>query len=785
MDKRDLLKRFSKVHNKKLRLLEQQDDPRIQQAEGLLANIQFSQDPTSPYLNVGQTLDGKTVKYNPKSGKLTGANSFQRATYLNGRLSPPEGKNPEDAFNKMIGYLVDEASPEADQPVIDPVLDEKLTELGVDIKDPELVQPLITLLDKAKASNVGRDGGKNARNLVRSLVADYPVVVKEGEFYRVEPRESSVERAFNLAEALNGIGSEGYCERFQRTDKGDMVVYTDSGEGQEGTVFSKGKARAIANMISDCDDIKEINIIQEAAESLGGESNIRGNTLEYPPDLFALSRTYFKNRESLTEEQRKRSEKLIKDVALKIETGIRSLIENRETWLRTARDAAIPLESQAEFDKLMSLLEDNGRNIQASFHVASLSNKERLPDLSVRSGEVTKKGRKQDSVEIWYEEGAAKKALDQEKLEAVDAKDLFDSLNKTDYYNELVDAGYLKPGQQVYVGEISYKNYIANANTIMGSFSDNNTGDFMSGNAKDNPVWKTFTKEISSKTMAQYRGEFDAIHKEQMQIRKEINSLSNNIETEVNGKKVTVKALNEIIKTTLNNIQKNSTFTDTQRNQLFNKLSKQATAYKNAKTNKERKKIESQMKSALLMPALMSNLKERGPHNKAVQIYALGLNYAAGASYSNNTVLQTNMLNEGISYTTTQNKAYQEIAKSIRLNNDSWDLNITQSGLSFTRAGNKKSSISLAMTRGNLQSKKSDTLTREGKKIRFLGAGGERRTVSKKPNPLGAADTSNPDRLAPYDKLITPRESLMWDALNKLHEALGVIKEKVRIINVD
>ena len=751
MDKRDLLRSFSKVHNKKLSLLEQENDPRIQQAESILAGVQFSQDPVSPYLTVGQTPDGKTLKYNPNSGKLTGANTFQRATYLNGRLSPPQGKNPEDAFNKMLGYLVDEASPEPDQPVIDPVLDERLAELGVDIKDAELVQPLVTLLDKAKASNFGRDGGKNAINLVRSLVVDYPVVVKEGEFYRVEPRESSVERTFNLAEALNAIGSEGYCDKFQRTDKGDMVVYTDFGEGQEGTVFSKGKAKAIANMISDCDDIEEINVIQEAAESLGGESNIRGNTLEYPPDLFALSRTYFKNRDSLTEEQRKKSEELIKDVANRIELGIRSLIENRETWLRTARDAAIPLESQAEFDKLMSLLEDNGRNIQASFHVASVSNKERLPDLSVRSGEVTKKGRKQDSVEIWYEEVAAAKALDQKKLESVDAKDLFDSLNKTDYYNELVDAGFLTPGQQVYVGEISYKNYIANAATVMGSFSDNNTGVFMSGKAKDNPVWKTFKKEISPKTMAQYRGEFDAIHKEQMQIRKEIDSLSNNIETMVGGKKVTVKALNEVIKTTLENIQKNSDFSDIQRNKLFKTLSTKASAYKNAKTNKERKKIESLMKSAILMPALMGNLKQRGPYNKAVQIYALGLNYAAGASYSNNTVLQTNMLNEGISYTTTQNKAYQEIARSIRLDDGFWNLNITQSGLSFSRVENKKSSISLGMVRGNLQSRKSDTLTREGKKIRFLG--------------------SRQDA------------SVVWDALGRLQEALGIIKEKVRVLD--
>ena len=157
------------------------------------------------------------------------------------------------------------------------------------------------------------------------------------------------------------------------------------------------------------------------------------------------------------------------------------------------------------------------------------------------------------------------------------------------------------------------------------------------------------------------------------------------------------------------------------------------------------------MKATLLMPSLMGNLKQKGPYNKAVQIYALGLNYAAGASYSNNTVLQTNMLNEGISYTTTQNKAYQEIANSIKRDDGSWELKITQSGLSFTRAENKKSSISLGMVRGNLQSRKSDTLTREGKKIRFLG--------------------SRQDA------------SVVWDALGRLQEALGIIKEKVRVLD--
>jgi len=780
MDKRDLLRSFSRVHNKKLTLLEQENDPRIEIASNVIAqglqSGQLQPNPQGVIMGQVSKADGTPADVTiSRTGTIGVAGKYAIWDSNSNTLSV---KKSEEQFKAILTMLAgsegapgEPVQPEA-QPVIDIDLDSELAGLGLDVDDPLAAAPFKELYDKAVEVT---DRGI-AKRLVRSLLNDYPVVVKEGEFYRIEPRQSNLERATELAEAINDRASEDFCDRFKKTEKGDVVVYTDYGEGSAGTVFSKSQAKALRLMFErDCKDTETINIIQEYSENLGGESNIRGNTLEYPPDLFALSRTYFQTRDSLTEDQRKKSESLIRDVANRIESGIRSLVENREAWLRTARDAAIPLESQAEFDKLMELLEDNGKNIQASFHVASVSNKERLPDLSVRSGEVTKKGRKQDSVEIWYEEDAAAKALGQKKLESVDAKDLFESLNKLDYYNELVDAGFLRPGQQVYVGEISYKNYIANANTVLGSFSDNNTDEFMSGKAKDNPVWKTFTKEIGSKTMAQYRGEFDAIHKEQMQIRKEIKSLSNNIETLVAGKKVPVKALNQVIETTLDNIQKNSDFSDIQRNKLFKTLSKKATAYKNAKTNKERKKIEAQMKDALLMPALMGSLRQRGPQNKAVQIYALGLNYAAGASYSNNTVLQTNMLNEGISYTTTQNKAYQEIAKSIRLDKGSWDLNITQSGLSFTRAENKKSSISLGMVRGNLQSRKSDTLTREGKKIRFLGAGSERQTAS--------AATSGPDRLAPYDKLIRSRESLIWDSLNKLHEALGIIKEKVRILD--
>jgi hypothetical protein len=754
MDKRDLLRSFSKVHNKKLSLLEQEGDPRIAIASNVIAqglqSGQLQPNPQGVILGQVSKADGAPADVSiSRTGTISVAGKYAIWDSNSNTLSVK--KNPEH-FKQILTMLAgsedapgEPVQPEV-QPVIDIDLDSELAGLGLDVNDPLAAAPFKELYDKA----VGVTDRGIAKRLVKSLISDYPVVVKEGEFYRVEPMQSSIERATQLAEAINDRASDNFCDRFKKTDKGDVVVYTDSGEGSAGTVFSKSQAKALRLMFGqDCEETETINIIQEAADNLGGESNIRGNTLEYPPDLFALSRTYFKNQESLTEEQREKSKKLIKDIANRIELGIRSLIENRETWLRTARDAAIPLESQAEFDKLMSLIEDNGKNIQASFHVASVSNKERLPDLSVRSGEVTKKGRKQDSVEIWYEEDAAAKALGQKKLESVDAKDLFDSLNKTDYYNELVEAGFLRPGQQVYVGEISYKNYIANAATVLGSFSDNNTGEFMSGKGQ-NPVWKTFTKQLGT-TMTQYRSEFDAIHKEQMQIRKEIDSLSNNIEAKIDGKKVTVKALNTVIDATLENIQKNSTFTDMQRNELFKKLSELATKYKNAKTSKQKKGIESQMKATLLMPSLMGNLKQKGPYNKAVQIYALGLNYAAGASYSNNTVLQTNMLNEGISYTTTQNKAYQEIANSIKRDDGSWNLNITQSGLSFTRAENKKSSISLGMVKGNLQSRKSDTLTREGKKMRFLG--------------------SRQDA------------SVVWDALGRLQEALGIIKEKVRVLD--
>jgi hypothetical protein len=295
MDKRDLLRSFSKVHNKKISLLEQESDPRIADAEAALGGAKFSPDPGSPYLQIGQLPDGKQVKLNPNNGKLSGPSTFQRATYQNGKLSLPSGKSPEDAFSKLLGYIVGEGSDSSEPevlPVIDTELDSKLLELGVDVNDPIAAAPFKQLYDNAtKAAN----NKLTAKRLVGSLLADFPVVVREGDFYRIEPRESDIERATQLANVINDGGSDEFCGRFKKTDQGDMVVYTDFGEGSAGTVFNRSQAKVLSIMTAGCDDLEEINVIQEAADQVGGESNIRGNVLEYPPDLFALARTYLQN----------------------------------------------------------------------------------------------------------------------------------------------------------------------------------------------------------------------------------------------------------------------------------------------------------------------------------------------------------------------------------------------------------------------------------------------------------------------------------------------------------
>ena len=746
MDKRDLLKSFSKVHHKSLLILEQTG-----QADSLIA--QAKSDPTT--FTFGSPVTGQTPAGEPvgvfvtangvtKGGKL-GADGRVQGGLKQYNLDIPTGKRSLESFYKLF----DEDASQEVQPVIDEELDSELSELGIDVSDPAAAAPFKELYDEAaRVSDRG-----DAKRLVKSLIADYPVVVKDGEFYRIEPRQSDIERATQLANVINDKGSDDFCGRFKKTDKGDVVVYTDFGEGSNGTVFSKSQAKVLNRMIEGCEDPEVINVIQEASDNIGSESNIRGNVLEYPPDLFALARTYFKNKDSLSESESKKALSMIKDVALKIEKGIRSLNENREAWLKMARDSAIPLESQAEFDKIVELLGDEGKNIKASFHVASVSNNDRLPNLSVRSGEVVGKGRKQDSVEIWYDEDDAKKALSTKKVKPVDAEELFNSLGKEDYYKDLVEAKYLTPGQEIYIGEISYKNYIAkSAETVMGSFSDKNTSEFMSGRSR-NPVWKRFSEAVKLKEIS---SEFNEINRQQMEIREQVDSLSNKISTMVDGKRVEVNALNTVVDGYLENIQKNSSFDGLQKNELAKKLKKKVKAYNNAKLS-DKKKIENEIKDALLMPALMSNLQSNLADNpKATQAYALAMNYAAGASQSNDTVLQTNMLNEGVSYLTTQNKAYQEIAKSIKDDTGAFNLSFTSTGLSFKRSGKPNSSITLKRVKGSLQSRKSNTMTREGDQKRFLGGSPSRED-----------------------------SSTIWTALNTLQEALGIIKEKVRILDAN
>jgi ribosome-binding protein aMBF1 (putative translation factor) len=758
MDKRDLLKSFSKVHNRPLQsLTEIIKDPTGKlfgknkgQADALIS--QAKSDPNQ--FTFGSPLTGQTPAGEPvgvfvtakgvtKGGRL-GADGRVQGGKNQYNLDIPTGDRGLEGFYKLF----DTDGPQEVQPVIDEKLDSELSKLGIDVSDPAVAAPFKELYDEAvRVSDRG-----DAKRLVKSLVADYPVVVKDGEFYRIEPRQSDIERATQLANVINDKGSDDFCGRFKKTDKGDVVVYTDFGEGSNGTVFSKSQAKVLNRMIEGCEDPEVINVIQEASDNIGSESNIRGNVLEYPPDLFALARTYLKNKDSLSENESKKALGMIKDVALKIEKGIRSLNENREAWLKMARDSAIPLESQAEFDKIVDLLGDEGENIKAAFHVASVSNIDRLPNLSVRSGEVVGKGRKQDSVEIWYDETDAREALGK-KVKPVNAEELFKSLGKEDYYKELVEAKYLTPGQEIYIGEISYKNYIAkSAETVMGSFSDKNTAEFMSGRSR-NPVWKRFSKAVNLKEIS---SEFDEINRQQMEIRKQVDSLSNEISTMVDGKKVQVNALNTVVDGYLENIQKNSSFDGLQKNELAKTLKTKVKAYNNAKPS-DKKKIENEIKDALLMPALMSNLQSnRADNPKAVQAYALALNYAPGASQSNDTILQTNMLNEGVSFITTQNKAYQEIANSIKNETGAFFLEITDTGLSFKRSDNRNSSITLKRVKGNLQSRKSNAMTREGEQKRFLGG--------------------KPSR---------EDSSTIWTALSTLQEALGIIKEKVRILDAD
>jgi hypothetical protein len=774
----ELLESFSRKHDRKLRLLEQ-DEQRVAQAEKAIKSVVAA---TPPQKGAAVTVGNAKVAH---TGTVAGAYNFATYDFKTGKLSP-KGKSD---FGRVVSAVLGEGDKgeeerkkkkeeaEAALPVITPAIDKALLDIGIDVKaDPALAALFRGLYDRALllapgAEESGTAGGlasakrSQALAFVNSIMKDFPIVQAEGDLFRIVAERSSRERTIALAEALNSVGSETFCGRFRRTDNGQIIIDTNYGGKSQGNVFSGGQKDIIDNMLreSNCPEIPTVSIIRDSGGKISSENNTRGTALEKPAELFALARR-LRKMQGVEGVERQKVEQMIIEMERDIRSDILSLNRAKETWLDLAENTAIPEESQAEFDYIQSVLQDQGRLIIAMATVARASSDERNPDFVFQAGAVVGGGRKQDSVEMWTDLKAAKAAFKKStgtvpKLKGVRAEDVYKQFGEEEKFKELLDAGLIEKDTKVYVTEVSYKNLFRAADgtsggTNLGGGRDSDIDLFMSGRGDSAELFSTFTD--AAQMTDDEKLEFDDIHQQQMKIRNQLDSLSNNILTDVDGEEVTVDALSNLVDSVLDNTQTNFTYTEANRSQFRTRLLRFVDDYKNASPD-ARPNLEKQMKKELLGSMLMSNLRAN-KDSKAAQFYALALMYKGGGSRNKNTLLQVNNLNTGVSYVSTQNHQFEQIAKSIREGGDGgFNFNVRGKAFSFNKKEDKNASVRLEW---NSDDRKWDCFESETMTTKYAQTS---RTMF---NPEERQDAS-----------------LVWNALGKLQEALGIIKEKVRVLD--
>ena len=779
---KELLESFSRIKGRKLRLLEEEGlDPEAQATklkDTAIANKAPFSTPAKVVASNGKNI-GVYVK---------GANTNNPGPPIGGLLDSNGGVNNRhssdlttpDGWAEFVGLFGEGGESETgflkDVPVfVTPALDIELGNLGVDLNDEEAVRPFQELLEKA-TQNANVDSGNKhivGATFVQSLLKEYPVAVSEGEFYRIEPRPTTIERSLALANAINNLGKDS-CSNIKRTDNGKIVMYANYGGKKEGTVFSGSQKDVVENMVKGCSEIETINILTAAGGITGAENNIRGITLEKPSSLFSLHRSLQLNKHLMDEKQRGNVISLIQGLKKEIETGIKSLDESKETWLRIARDTALPEKSQAEYDQLLEFFEDKGGIIKAALIVAKASNEERLPDYSFQAGDQTRGGKKQDTVEMWTEKGAAIAAIRGATGETgritglvpIKASEAFGMYGRSDLFKQYVDNKIINdPDQVVYVSEVSYKNLFRAAGkggqTTMGVGTDADINDYMKGKGVGKELFKTFKN--AAKMSKEDKTRFDEIHQSQMQIRNDVEQLSNNIMTSVAGQTVGVQALSDMVDGAVETITRDSTFREAHASELRTNLMSLIRDYKRA-SDKDKPNLEKQMKEELLTASLMSDLRSKmSIEGGAIpaKMYSLALMYKAGASRNKHTLKQSNDLNSGMTYISRQNLHYEQIAESIN-NGDAGEFAepiISNSGITYRRKDKTSATMGVSWNK-----KKATWLATESKTMTEEHSQTKRRFFGQE----SGVENSN----------------TILDAMNKLHELFGVLKDKISVMDL-
>jgi len=828
----ELLESFSRKHDRKLRLLEQEADPEAEalakqalaQSSQQSAQESFNNPITTPNGNqiyIWRTTKGK-VNFNyqpiafPSFGVDDNYEKFVGSFKKDAEVFDPEKERQESQQRKeekdredrrksvltsdmakqnpeIVGEIVNNVN-EFDQAITDLLCTEDES-INPDYMDQVQFAPNASWAKCKPHLQFLR--GNQRGNVERQLIADVPVLRFDGKtgkyFVDSEPAVASqaleISRALNvLAKAAAGDKSakEEACNRFKVTEGGGLkgvTVYTEvdsEGRGLTGRVFNnEASARSLKGLMgmAGCSVEPQSATKAVAAGSAGAESNIRGTLGEIAKvvgtDLLNLVRAKAAGGMGVETPEIKALQDIVLERSKEVLDLLGNLNEQRESWIDKSQGAVVSEEEQAELEAISEIVGDKDRTMRfmtAILSMAATTSRLRKPMVTVQVAEQVGKGDKQDVLECWgsreealaglrkseeYEiDGEVRSRVTEGDIAEVPASEVFK--NNPELLDKYIKAGVIKSkDQMLYASEVSLKTLLRLSSAKQGETTANKVSETIVEG--EDPRALNFNEKISKADQASVRG----IQRDVNSISNSVNELSSKVQVKTKDGVITENSLKTYADSIVSHLKKNKNFKEIKDNVDLSELVAYIEDMKAGDPKLTDKKFEAKIKDKLFKMTTLSKIETMAAKgekdNRKAALYALAVFNVAGGSSRDSTVFQVDVLDEMASYVSTQNGEMQSALDSIKAKDGRWNFQPSKGSLTFSYADNPNRSISVTY--------------KDGRWIAYRSA-----------TSIKNASTRN----AAIGQKESKKESVeIINALSKLTEALGIIKEKVRVLDAD
>jgi hypothetical protein len=859
----ELLESFSRKHNRKLRLLEQEEDD----AQALAAAKQLAAQAPKGTFNqpiTTQAPSGRTIgvfmnKKNELKGGIVGQDGRVLGRAHTKNIKPASKRNK--SFMEFVGLFksegdsqtqkfksemtpeeieqmerdlrrrtLDQSNMAKNYPKVVEALKANMDTLEQSVKElicdengntkPEYFRQVMSSLEDPRSpawqkcsTHLNFIVGNTRGNIETSLVKNNNILKfnPATERYYIEERDPAPDESLSVSKALDLLSQaakpgasdevkEDACRRFMAVEgpsrdlKDGINIFTDPHSRDNGRVIlQKSAVRTITAMmqLAGCDTTKQPMRKALIAGSAGRESNTRGEIGERSKIITNL---VFSLNSALaagaSEEDVADLRDIISDHLVDFGEMIRSLNAERETWLDRAQEEVPTAEEVAGIQTLSEFVEDPDKReyyAKALFIMSRVTTSIRKPLVAVQVAEQVGEGDKQDVLECW---DSPEKALEglrraesfndggdsritEDDITSATVEEIYS--NRPDELKALIKAKILKKGQILYSSEVSLKSQLSKGPAKMGQAGHQRTNEsLLETGATPDPRATRFYDRLDDPS---YKEGIQALQRTAESIKTAADNL--NVETLVRTEDgmVSQQSMRTAVDSIVNYVTRNSTFSEINNDTAIASLRDDLESLISGDPSISTESFQAKVREKIYRTTLFTQVTNKALEVKAdgtptkrartSRLYAMALMNQAGGSKSDSTIFQVDVLNELKSFVSTQNGELNAAMDSIMSGDGKWEFQGTGGSLVMYRTGSRQEAGG---------SNRRLTLTyKEGKY--FLER--SQTSISFASNEFSASEAAS--------KALTPDirqdDSVLWNALGKLQEALGIIKEKVRVLD--